>query len=317
MACFFMGKCYIVSKHKLGAEKMKVGFIGLGTMGFPMTENLLKAGYEVWVFSRSRGPIEAAVQLGAHEAKNAKSVAEKVDIALTCLPMPDTVEQIYFGEEGLLAGAHEGLILIDHSTVSPELNQRIAKAAWEKGIDFLDAPVSGGPMGAKAGTLTIMCGGNEETFKRALPVFQAMGKNIFHVGPVGSGSVAKLVNNLLVGIHTVALSEAFLLGTKAGVDPHILHEIIKVSTGHSYMIDRTIDLIQDRDFVQRFSINLLYKDMKLASSLAEQLKVPNQLGKLSEHIVGMAQAAGHGSEDVAAVICPLEKLAGVEVRRRQ
>lgn len=295
---------------------MKVGFIGLGTMGFPMTENLLKAGHEVWVLSRSRGPIDAAIQLGAHEAASAKELAEKVDFALTCLPMPDTVEQIYFGENGLLAGAHEGLILVDHSTVSPELNKKIAEAAWARGIDFLDAPVSGGPMGAKAARLTIMCGGKEETFKRALPVFQAMGKNIFHVGPIGSGSVAKLVNNLLVGVHTAALSEAFLLGTKAGVDPHVLHQILKVSTGHSYMIDRTIDLIQDRDFVQRFSINLLYKDMKLATAMAEELEVPIQLGKLSEQIVGMAQAAGHGNEDVAAVIRPLERLAGVEVRRR-
>lgn len=295
---------------------MKVGFIGLGTMGLPMTKNLLKAGFEVWVVSRSRGPIEEACKLGAHEAIHAKDLASKVDIALTCLPMPDSVEEIYFGENGLLAGAHDGLILADHSTVSPELNKKIAEAAQQKGIDFLDAPISGGPMGATAGTLTIMCGGSDEVYNRATPVFEAMGRKIVLVGPTGSGSVAKLINNLLVGVHTAALSEAFVLGEKAGIDPHLLHEILKVSTGHSFMIDRTIDLIQDRDFAQRFSINLLYKDMKLATNMAREIGVPLRLGSVSEEMIGRAQAEGHGGEDVAAIIRPLEKETGVEVKRR-
>lgn len=296
---------------------MKVGFVGLGTMGLPMTKNLLKAGFEVWVLSRSRGPIEAAISLGAKEATNASDLASKVDVVLTCLPMPDSVEEIYFGENGILAGAHKDLILADHSTVSPELNKRIAQAAKERGIEFLDAPISGGPMGADAGTLTIMCGGTQNVFDRAYPVFAAMGRKIVLVGPTGSGSVAKLINNLLVGVHTSALSEAFVLGEKAGIDAHLLHEILKVSTGHSFMIDRTIDLIQDRDFAQRFSINLLYKDMKLATDLAEQLEVPLRLGKVSEEMIGRAQAEGHGGEDIAATIRPLEKEVGVEVKRKK
>ncbi len=297
-------------------NKMKVGFVGLGTMGLPMTKNLLKAGFEVWVVSRSRGPIEEACSLGAKEASSAKDLASMVDIALTCLPMPDSVEEIYFGENGLLAGAHDGLILADHSTVSPELNHKINAAAIERGISFLDAPISGGPMGAEAGTLTIMCGGEEEIFNIAYPVFEAMGRKIVLVGSTGSGSVAKLINNLLVGVHTAALSEAFVLGEKAEIDPHVLHDILKVSTGHSFMIDRTIDLIQDRDFAQRFSINLLYKDMKLATSMAEQLGVPLRLGAVSEAMIGRAQVEGHGGEDVAATIRPLEKEVGVEVKRR-
>lgn len=295
---------------------MKVGFIGLGTMGLPMTKNLLKAGFEVWVMSRSRGPIEEACRLGAKEAANAKELASKVDVALTCLPMPDAVEDIYLGATGLLAGAHEGLILADHSTVSPELNKKIATAATQHDAHFIDAPISGGPMGAEAGTLTIMCGGDEAAFQKALPVFEAMGRKIVLVGPTGSGSVVKLINNLLVGVHTSALSEAFVLGEKANIDPHVLHEILKVSTGHSFMIDRTIDLILDRDFTQRFSINLLYKDMKLATALADQLGVPLRLGTVSEEMIGRAQAQGHGGEDVAATIRPLEKDVGVEVRRR-
>lgn len=296
---------------------MKVGFVGLGTMGLPMTKNLLRAGMEVWVVSRSRGPIEEACRLGAKEAESPKDLAGKVDLALTCLPMPDVVEEVYLGTDGLLAGAHEGLILADHSTVSPELNRKIYQAAKELGVSFLDAPISGGPMGAEAGTLTIMCGGDEEAYQRALPAFEAMGRKIVLIGPVGCGSVVKLINNLLVGIHTAALSEAFVLGEKAGIDPHLLHEILKVSTGHSYMIDRTIDLIQDRDFAQRFSINLLYKDMKIAISLADQLGVPLRLGAVSEEMIGRAQAEGHGGEDIAAIIRPLEKEVGIEVRRRK
>lgn len=295
---------------------MKVGFIGLGTMGLPMTKNLLKAGFEVWVVSRSRGPIEEVVQLGAKEALHAKELASKVDIALTTLPMPDTVEDIYLGENGLLAGAHDGLILADHSTVSPELNKKIYTAAATKGVAFIDAPISGGPMGATAGTLTIMCGGDAEAFARAYPVFAAMGKKVVHIGPIGSGSVVKLINNLLVGVHTTALSEAFVLGEKAGIRAELLYDILKASTGHSFMMDRVIDLIQDRDFAQRFSINLLYKDMKLATQLAQQLDVPLRLGQLSEEWIGRAQAEGYGMEDIAAIIRPLEEEAGVEVRRK-
>lgn len=295
---------------------MRVGFVGLGTMGFPMVKNLLRAGYVVRVVSRSRGPVEQACTLGALEAENPKELAQNVDIALTCLPMPDTVEEIYFGENGLLAGAHHGLILADHSTVSPELNRKIYHAAKEKGASFLDAPISGGPMGAEAGTLTIMCGGDPEVFDQAKPVLEAMGKMVVRVGESGSGSVVKLINNMLVGIHMVALSEAFVMGAKAGIDPELLRSIIKASTGHSYMMDRTLDLIQDRDFKQRFSINLLYKDMKIATSLAEQLSVPLQLGKISEQFIGRAQQEGHGGEDVAAIIRPLERDAGVEVRRK-
>ncbi|MCF6093546.1 NAD(P)-dependent oxidoreductase [Microaerobacter geothermalis] len=294
---------------------MKVGFIGLGTMGLPMTKNLIKNGFEVFVVSRSRQPIEEAVGLGAIEAKDPADLASKADVVLTCLPMPDTVEEVYLGERGILAGAREGMVLADHSTVSPGLNRKLYYLTKEMGVGFLDAPISGGPMGAHAGTLTIMCGGDKEIFDKAVPVFEAMGKNIFHVGSVGSGSVVKLMNNMLVGIHTAALSEAFVLGVKAGINPEIMRQIVKVSTGHSFMIDRVIDLIQDRDFNQRFSIQLLHKDMKIATQLGEQLEVPLELGNLSEKIIGEAMEWGYGGLDVAAIIRPLEEKAGVEVKR--
>ncbi len=295
---------------------MKVGYIGLGTMGLPMTKNLIKSGkFEVWVNSRSRGPIEEAVQAGAIEAKTATELAANVDVVMTALPMPDDIKKVYFGEEGILAGAKPGTILIDHSTAGPDLNHKIYEAGMKKDVHFLDAPISGGPMGAEAATLTIMVGGDKEIFEKALPVLEVMGKNILYMGQSGNGSVAKLINNMLVGIHTVALSEAFVLGAKSGLNSDELAEVIKNSTGHSYMINRVLPLIQNRDFKQRFSIDLLFKDMGLATAMGDQIQVPLGLAKLAEKMIGDAKEQGYGNEDVAAIIKPVEKKAHTEVKK--
>lgn len=293
---------------------MKVGFIGLGTMGLPMTKNLLKAGFEVWVYSRSRGPIDEALTYGAKEAKSSTDLASKVDVIMTALPMPEDINKVYFGEEGIFAGAKPRTILIDHSTVGPDLSHKIYEEARKKEMHFLDAPISGGPMGAEAGTLTIMVGGDLEIFDKALPVFTAMGKNVLYMGESGHGSIAKLINNMLVGIHTVALSEAFVLGAKNGIDSELLSEVIRYSTGHSYMIDRCLPLIQKRDFKQRFSIDLLSKDMGLVTDLGNQKLVSMELTKLAEKLIGDAQEQGFGNEDVAAIIKPIEKRSHTEVK---
>jgi 3-hydroxyisobutyrate dehydrogenase len=294
---------------------MRVGFIGLGTMGFPMVNNLVKAGFETWVVSRSRGPVEKALALGAIEALHPAELTEKVDVVLTCLPSLESIEAVYFGDNGILEGLSEGKIIIETSTVSPELNKRQEKNISKHGATFMDAPLSGGKMGAEAGTLTIMCGGEREVFDRSLPVLQAMSRTIELIGPVGSGSVVKLINNMLVGVHTAALSEAFVMGSKAGIDPAEIHKIIKVSTGHSYMIDRTIDLIQDRDFEQRFMVDLLNKDMKLALEMADHLEVKADLGALSQKIIDEVSQRGYGKQDVAAIIRKQEEDTGIEVRR--
>lgn len=296
-----------------GGSKLKVGFIGLGTMGLPMTKNLIKANYEVWVHSRSRGPIDIAVGLGAKEASNPTDLAANVDVVLTALPMPEDINKVYFGEEGILAGAKPGTILIDHSTVGPDLNHKIYHAAKERGLHFLDAPISGGPMGAEAATLTIMVGGDMEVLEKVKPVLESMGKNILYMGESGKGSTAKLINNMLVGIHTVALSEAFVLGQKSGLNSSSLAEVLKNSTGHSYMIDRCLPLIQNRDFKQRFSIDLLYKDMGLVTDMADQILAPLWLTKLAENMIGDAKEQGYGNEDVSAIIKPIEKRAHTEV----
>jgi len=294
---------------------MKVGFVGLGKMGLPMTKNLLKAGFEVWVVSRSRGPIEAAVAAGAREAENPADLARRVDVALTCVPLPETVEEVYLGESGLLSGARPGLILADHSTVGPELNRKIEAAAKEKGAAFLDAPVSGGPMGAEAGTLSIMVGGEREAFEKALPVFRAMGRHVVHFGPSGSGSVVKLINNMLVGIHELAISEALLLATRAGIDLDQLYEMLMNSTGGSAMLARSFPFIAARDFAARFSIDLLHKDLRLLLEMAEQLGIDVPGGRLAYAAVDEAKKAGYGELDIVSMLLPMEERHGVEVKK--
>lgn len=293
---------------------MKIGFIGLGTMGLRMTKNILKAGFETHVVSRSRPPINEAVSLGAIEAETPKALLEKVDIVLTCLPLPHSIIDVYEGENGLIAGASEGKIVIDHSTVSPELNKRVSEQLEARGAAFIDAPVSGGPMGAEAGTLTIMCGGKEQAFEKTLPVLKAVGDYVVHVGETGSGSVIKLINNMLVGVHMSALSEAFVLGAKANIHPEVLFDIIKRSSGFSKSMDWSVEAIMDREFAQRFSIDLLHKDMGLALELGAGLNVPLEVVKLAEKIVANAKKE-HGHEDISAIIRPLEKEVGVEVKR--
>ncbi|WP_202076625.1 NAD(P)-dependent oxidoreductase [Caldalkalibacillus salinus] len=295
---------------------MKVGYIGLGTMGLPMVKNLLQADIDTWVVSRSRPPIEEALKLGAKEAKSPADLTSQVDVVMTCLPTIESIEEIYFGENGIIQAGVQDTIVLEHSTVSPQLNEKQHHAITQKGGLFLDAPLSGGPMGAEAGTLTIMCGGDESAFERVRPILDVVGQTIALVGPVGSGSVVKLINNMLVGVHTQALSEAFVMGAKAGIDPAMIHRLIKVSTGHSHMIDRTIDLIQDRDFEQRFMVDLLHKDMKLAIDLANNLGVEAELGGRTEQIIQDVSDKGYGKQDVAAIIRRVEEQAGVEVKRK-
>ncbi|WP_332632243.1 NAD(P)-dependent oxidoreductase [Halalkalibacter flavus] len=293
----------------------KVGFIGLGTMGLPMTKHLIDAGYETFVVGRSRGPIDKAVTLGAEEAASPKDLIEKVDIVMTCLPVPQTIIDVYEGEDGLIAGAVEGKIVIDHSTVNRETNEHVAKLLAEKGALFIDAPVSGGPMGASAGTLTIMCGGEEEAFEKALPVMKAFGDYIVHVGPTGSGTVVKLLNNMLIGVHQSALAECYIMAEKAGVDPAIAYDLIKRSAGFSKSMDWSVDAILDRKFDPRFSINLLHKDILLALQLAEEVNMPLDLIRLGEQKVAEAKEK-YGEQDVCAIVRPLEEKTGTVLKRK-
>lgn len=292
---------------------MRVGFIGLGKMGRPMALKLLQAGFALTVHSRSRPPVDELVQAGAQAATSPREVAQASEVVLTSLPNPTAVEEVYLGPAGLVAGAREGHIFLDTSTVSPATSRKVAQAAQAQGARFLDAPVSGGTAGAQAGTLTVMVGGDKAAFEEAMPVLKAIGQNIHHVGPVGQGSVVKLVNQLLVGINMAGVVEGMVLGVKAGADPEVVYEVLRTSFGGSAMLSRAVPLFLKRNFKPGTPVGLLGKDLGLIGELGQELGVRLLLGRLAEQIFGEAKALGLGEEDMAALVIPLEKLAGVQV----
>lgn len=290
----------------------ELGFIGLGRMGRHMARNLIKAGHTVTVFNRSQAVVDELVKEGARRAGSPAEVARNATVLFTCLTTPDVVESIL---RQALEGARPGAIFVDHSTIGVSDARRIAAMCESKGVQFVDAPVSGGPWGAEAGTLTIMCGGDKAAYEAVVPYLQAEGKQLYLLGPVGAGCVAKLCNNLLVGIHTAAMAEAFVLGTKAGVDPKILFEIIQGATGQSRQIERNIPkFVFPGNFEAAFSIEHLHKDVALAVTLGKEQQVRMVLGAMTQQLLEEARAAGHANEDIAALIRPLEDLTGTKVR---
>lgn len=293
---------------------MRVGVVGLGKMGRPMAFNLLNAGFELTVHNRSRAVVDELAAAGARPANGPAEVSEHADVILTALPTLEAVEHVYLGPEGLAINARAGQILIDHSTVSPDLSRRTADAAHELGAGFLDAPVSGGPARAEDGTLTIMVGGDDEVFERAQPVLSVLGQNVRHCGPSGAGTVVKLVNQLLVGIHTAAAAEALVFGTKAGADPQVLLDVIGSSFGGSTMLNRNAPLIMARKFEPATSIRLLLKDLGLIHELGGEIDVRLLLSGLAEQIFIEARALGLQDNDMSAIVVPLERIAGIEVR---
>ncbi len=289
---------------------MKAGFVGLGKMGQPMVKRLLEANYEVHVYNRSRGATDKLAGEGAKAADSARQVAERADIVMTALPTPDSVEAVY-GE--MAQAARSAQIFVDHSTVSPALNRWCAEELKKRGADFLDAPVSGGPAGATGGTLTVMVGGEQATFDRALPVFQSFGKNIRLCGPTGAGQVVKLINQLLVGVHTSAIAEAAVFGARLGADPQVVLDLIGTSFGGSTMMTRNLPRFMSRDFAPATPVSLILKDLGLIHDEAKNAQVPLLLGALAEQRFLEARARGMGDEDMAALVKLWEEPAGTTV----
>src|SRR5437764_182365 len=292
---------------------MQAGFIGLGKMGRPMTQRLLAAGYTVHVFNRSRGAVDALVAEGATATESAAQVAQQADVVMTALPTPDSVQAVF---TEMAARARSGQIYIDHSTVSPGLNRWCAEQLKSRGADFLDAPVSGGPAGAQAGTLTVMVGGEQSTFDRALPVLQTFGKNIRVCGSVGAGQVVKLINQLLVGIHTSAIAEAAVFGARLGADPQVVLDLIGSSFGGSTMMTRNLPRFISRDFSPATPVGLILKDLGLIHDEAKNAGVLLLLGALAEQRFSEARARGMGEEDMAALVKLWEEPAGVYVAKK-
>lgn len=263
-------------------ETKKVGFLGLGNMGFPMASNLMKAGYTVYGVDVNKENEKRFAEIGGMVGFTSATLASEVNIIFTSLPTPKVVEDVYLGIEGLMENGKPPLTLIDLSTISPELNKKVAKAALEKGIQYLGAPVSGSVAGAEAATLSVMVGGDKKTYGFALPYLETIGKNIFHVGEDhGLGTIVKLINNLMAGIHTQAVAEALSIADAAGLDHETVYRIVNVSTGQSGIFTRNYKnfIAQDEYYEGAFTTALLLKDLKLANHVSNSFEGKLPLGE--------------------------------------
>ncbi len=296
---------------------LRLGFIGLGRMGLPMSYRLLQAGFDLTVHNRSQPKVREIAEAGAHAAASAAQVTIEADVVLACLPDVAASEAVFLGDDGIIANARPGQILIDTSTVGIATSKACAAAAEAKGASFLDAPISGGTERAVDGSLTIMAGGPRDAYDTALPVFQAMGETVRYIGPTGSGTVAKLVNQLLVGIHSVAAAEAMMLGAKAGADPAMIFEVANSGWGQSFMLGRNAPVMLDRDFDGvRTQIKVFLKDMGLIQELVKDLDVPSPGADLAYQMINQAVEQGLGDMDIGAIVLPLEKTSAHQIKRK-
>ena len=287
-----------------------VGFIGLGIMGRPMARNLLKAGYSLVVHSRSRGPVDETVKAGATAAASPRDVAAQCDVLITMLPNSPDVEQVALGPNGIIEGARRGLIFADMSTISPIVSRKIGAALEPRGVAMLDAPVSGGEKGAIDGALSIMVGGDKAVFERVLPIFQAMGKTITLLGPLGLGGFTKLANQIIVAVNLTALAEALTLGKKAGLDRELLLTALAGGLAGSRCLDQKKSNYVSNTYNPGFKIDLHYKDLGLIMESARALGVPLPATAVVQELFNALRVKGRGGLDHSGVITLLEDLAG-------
>ena len=293
---------------------MKIGYIGMGTMGLPMAANLLAAGQTLTVYNRTAHRADSLVAQGALWAETPLELAANVDVTMLCLATPKVCEQLLLGSDGVIAEMKAGSLLIDLSSNGPDTAERCGQAAAMGQIGYIDAPVSGGPAGAKDGTLAIMAGGTEEDFVRAAPLLDIIGTSVHHMGKVGSGSVAKIANQLIVGTSLAVLAEAFVVAAKYGLNVAQLFEVLMASSSGSKAMERNIGgKILKREFEPDFSVDLLCKDLGLAMSLARRTGVRAATGAMADMLLREAQALGYGLEDIAASVKVLERLTGTTV----
>lgn len=293
----------------------KVGFIGLGAMGRPMAANLIAAGHTLTVYDLVPAAVAELTGKGAAAAATPAELSAASDFIITMLPNGAIVEAVVAGANGLLSGGRAGQVIIDMSSVTPAHTRKMAAVAAVAGVEYIDAPVSGGVAGAAAGTLTIMAGGKTEVLERCRPILDVLGKKIYHVGDVGAGDAVKLVNNMLLGINMAAVAEAMTLGVKAGLDPKILYEVIAASSGRSYALEaKTPNFILKGQFEPGFAIDLQYKDLEMATQTGKDLGLPLLLANVAGQVFETARARGLGRKDISALVTLQEELAGVEVR---
>ena len=294
----------------------KVAFFGAGIMGEPMAGHLLAAGHQVAVMAhRNRGPIDRLMAKGATEAKNPAEAARRTDVAITIVPTAREVEEIIFGNNGLSEGMAPNYTIIDMSTSYPPDTRRIAERVIAKGGRFLDAPVTGGPSGARNKTLTIMAGGEASTLDAMRPVLEAMGEHIHHFGAVGAGHTAKVIQNMIGTIASAGIAEGFVLAKAAGLDVEQFFKMLTTSTANSPALQHNVPKIFAREFDKvGFRLDLAYKDIRQATALARELTVPMPAANGATELMQLARATGFGQLDQTAVIRGLETILGIEVR---
>ncbi len=291
----------------------KVGYIGLGIMGASMARNLMKAGHTLVVHNRSRAIVDRLAAEGAIPAFSPREVAEQVEFVCTNLPDSPDVEQVVLGPEGIIEGAHDGLVYIDNSTIKPETARDLAERLAERGVPALDAPVSGGDIGARDGTLTIMVGGPYDAFERALPLFEAMGRTVTWIGESGAGQIAKVANQIIVAGTMVAMAEALVLVQKAGVDPVRVVQTISRGAAQCWALDNKPPKLFRRDLSPGFKAYMQAKDLKIVMDTGRAHHVPLPLTAVAHQLYEAMVAMGNGELDNSAVITVLEALAGVQV----
>lgn len=293
----------------------KIGFIGLGAMGQPMSKRLLAAGYKLVVYDLRKEAMEVLVQKGAEAANSAKEVAEKCRKVITIVPNSEAVEKLVFGAQGFLAGAQAGDILIEMTSAYPPSTLKINEALKVKGVHMIDAPVSGGVIGAEAGTLSIMVGGDEAIFGTCQPILSVMGKNLFYMGRIGAGHAMKAINNFLSATTLAATSEAIILATKLGLNPQRVVEVLQVSTGRSYSTEiKFPKYILPRTYNSGFALGLMYKDIDTVTRMAREYKIPMFLAHLVQQIFGLALAKNGEKEDHTVIFSCLEDLANLSAK---
>ena len=288
-----------------------IGFIGLGIMGRPMAKNLLKAGYPLVVHSRSRGPVDEIARAGAKVGSSPRDVAAQSDVLITMLPNSPDVELVALGRDGIIEGARPGLLFVDMSTVSPIVSKKVDEALAAKSVKMLDAPVSGGEKGAVDGALSIMVGGDKAVFDAVLPIFQAMGKTITHLGPLGFGGFTKLANQIIVAVNLTALAEALTLAKKAGLDRELTLTALAGGLAGSKCLDQKKPNYLADAYNPGFKIDLHFKDLGLIMESARALGVPLPTTAVVQELFSALRVRGRGGLDHSGVITLLEDFAGL------
>src|SRR5215204_3097027 len=291
----------------------RIGFIGLGIMGKPMAKNLIEAGYDLVVYNRTREKAEELASEGTTVAGSPKEVAEQSDVIITMLPDSPQVEDVLTGEEGVLEGVREGALIVDMSTISPVVTEELSEKAQEKGASMLDAPVSGGDVGAIEGTLSIMVGGNEEDFERARELFEVMGKTVTYVGPSGTGQVVKAANQIVVALTIEAVSEALVLGSKGGVAPEKILDVLGGGLAGNKVMEVKREKLLGHSFDPGFRIELHHKDLGIALAAGREYGVTLPVTAIVDQMLETLKMRGKGDRDHSAILTLIEESSGHEI----